>query len=77
MLFNNDHLSFFNTVISQQLRLDRGSETGEMATMHGYLIDKHGDTEDPANSVRYGPSTNNKVVCFFFFNTINILQHLS
>ena len=50
-----------STVISQHLRLDRGSETGIMATIHAYLRQTHEDV-DASNTVHYGPSTNNKVI---------------
>lgn len=54
---------FLKTVISNHLRLDRGSETGHMETIHSSLI------QDAANdisisgedTVHYGTSTNNKV----------------
>lgn len=49
------------TVISQHLRLDRGSETGIMATIHAYLRQTDEDV-GAANTVHYGPSTNNKVI---------------
>ena len=48
-------------VISQHLRLDRGSETGIMATIHAYLRQTHEDVDDASNTVHYGSSTNNKV----------------
>ena len=31
-----------------------------MGTIHTYLIDKHGNFENPTDSVVYGPSTRNK-----------------
>ena len=43
------------------LRMDRGTETGKMATMHVYLINKLGIMGDPTDSVIYGPSTSNKI----------------
>ncbi len=57
---------FFNfllpsTVISQHLRLDRGTETGIMATIHAYLRQTDEYVDDASNTVHYGPSTNNKV----------------
>jgi len=52
-------------VISCFLRLDKGTETGEMATIHAYLRNSHediaNDEEAAANTVHYGPSTNNRV----------------
>ena len=41
--------------------MDKGSETGILATMHSYLRSKHKDLEDPTDSVLYGPSTENKI----------------
>lgn len=48
-------------MISNHLRLDKGTETGHMATIHSFLRKNHGDTENPEDTVHYGPSTNNKV----------------
>ena len=47
--------------LSHFLRLDRGTETGLMATMHSYLHQNQGYHEDPTDSVKYGPSTSNKI----------------
>lgn len=49
-----------NKVIPSYLRMDRGTETGVMATMHAFLRQHHGDM-DPAETVIYGPSTANQV----------------
>ena len=49
-----------STVISQYLRLDKGSETGIMATIHACLRQSHEDI-DASNTVHHGPSTNKKV----------------
>ncbi|CAH3159193.1 unnamed protein product, partial [Porites lobata] len=46
-------------VISQYLRLDKGSETGITATIHACLRQSHEDI-DASNTVHHGPSTNNK-----------------
>ena len=52
-----------NKVIPSYLRMDRGTETGVMATMHAFLRQHHGDI-DPTETVIYGPSTANQVsVC--------------
>ena len=40
--------------------MDRGTETGVMATMHAFLRKHHGDM-DPAETVIYGPSAANQV----------------
>ena len=49
--------------ISRYLRLDKGTETGDMATIHAYVKQCLECTnEDGAvESVKYGPSTSNKV----------------
>lgn len=49
-----------NKVIPSYLRMDRGTKTGVMATMHAFLRQHHGDM-DPAETVIYGPSTANQV----------------
>ena len=41
--------------------MDKGTETGTMATMHSFLRDQQGDLEDATKSVLYGPSTQNKI----------------
>lgn len=46
--------------IASRLRLDKGTETGVMATMHAFLRQHHGDM-DPMETVIYGPSTSNQV----------------
>lgn len=43
------------------LRMDRGSETGVMATIHAYLVDKFCDLEDSTKCIEYGKSTSNKI----------------
>ena len=53
--------------IASKLRLDKGTETGVMATMHAFLRQHHGDM-DPVETVMYGPSTSNQVWVFFFIS---------
>ena len=48
-------------VIPSMIRLDRGTETGTMATIHAFLRRNHGDIDDPCDSIIYGPSTSNQV----------------
>lgn len=48
-------------VLPSRIRVDRGTETGVMATIHCYLRAQHGDLEDATESVLYGPSTENKI----------------
>ena len=45
----------------ERIRIDRGTETGIMSTMHCFLRAKHGDLADATESVLYGPSTQNKI----------------
>ena len=40
--------------------MDRGSETGIMATMHAFLR-RHHDDVDPLETIIYGSSTSNQV----------------
>jgi hypothetical protein len=47
-------------ILPTYLRLDKGTETGIMATMHAFLRGNHGDM-DPDDTVIYGPSTSNQV----------------
>ena len=47
-------------VISAIIRVDKGTETGIMATIHSFLRRHHGDM-DPHDTVVYGPSTSNQV----------------
>ena len=46
--------------MAAMLRVDKGTETGVMATMHSFLRRHHGDM-DPHKTVVYGPSTSNQV----------------
>ena len=45
---------FKTRTIASKLRLDKGTETGVLATMHAYLRREHGDM-DPVETVIYGP----------------------
>jgi len=45
----------------RHLRIDKGTGTGKMATVHVYLMNKSGIMENPVDSVIYGPSTTNKI----------------
>ena len=54
-----------NRFIPSKIRIDKGTETGEMATMDAFLRGHHRDM-DPLDTVIYGPSTSNQV-CFSFF----------
>lgn len=46
--------------IASNIRMDRGTETGDLAAIHAYLRSKTG-CDDPCNAVVYGPSTSNQV----------------
>ena len=50
-----------STVLPLTIRIDRGSETGIMATMHTFFRAQYDDQDDPVDSVLYGPSTQNKI----------------
>ena len=41
--------------------MDKGTETGKMATIHTYLMSQNDIFEDPLDSIAYGPSTSNKI----------------
>lgn len=59
-----EHL-YQTRVIGENLRLDKGTETGQMATIHACLRQTHGDgqaNQDAVDTVQYGPSTSNKVM---------------
>ncbi len=44
-----------------RLRLNKGTETVDMATMHSYILSKHCGIEDAEDCVIHGPSTENKI----------------
>lgn len=52
---------FYLLVLPDRIRVDRGTETGIMATIHSYLRELFGDVEDGTECVLYGPSTQNKI----------------
>lgn len=47
-------------VMSAMQHVDKGTETGVMATIHAFLQRNRGDM-DPHETVFYGPSTSNQV----------------
>ena len=47
--------------IAARIRMDKGSETGVLATMHVWLRSNHNDTDNPCDTVIYGKSTSNQV----------------
>lgn len=48
-------------MLPSRIRVDRGTETGLMCTIHSYLRAQHGDVENGDDCVLYGPSTENKI----------------
>jgi hypothetical protein len=48
-------------VMASYLRVDKGTETGDIATMHAFLRCNHDDTTHACDTVLYGPSTSNQV----------------
>lgn len=57
--FYLEHL-YETRLISTFLRLDKGTETTVLCTMHAFLRRHHGDME-PTDTILYGPSTSNQV----------------
>ena len=67
-MLSNPHIArryfdflYDSRILPKFLRIDKGSETGKMATLHAYLTSKLGVMEDPTDFVRYGPSNTNKI----------------
>ena len=48
-------------VMPAYIRMDKGTETGTMATIQSYLRRNYPDLLDPTDTVIYGPSTSNQV----------------
>ena len=55
-----------NQVLAKNVRLDRGTETGKLASIHAYLRGTVGDLDNPMDSIFYGPSTSNQLIYVFF-----------
>ena len=53
-------ITFIHQGVSSKLRIDRGTETGLLATLHVFLRRNHGDMT-PEDTVEYGSSTNNRI----------------
>ena len=67
-MLSNPHIArryfdflYDSRILPKFLRIDKGSETGKMATLHAYLTSKLGVMEDPTDFVRYGQSNTNKI----------------
>ena len=52
---------FDTEMLPVNIRMDRGTETGKLATIHVYLLNQHGLMDDPTDSIIFGPSTSNKI----------------
>ena len=52
---------FESRVMASIIRLDKGTETGTIATMHAFLRRHHQDDINPMHSMIYGLSTSNQV----------------
>ena len=52
---------FESKVIASFMRLDKGTETGTIATMHAYLQQFNDAVSEPTETVIYGPSTSNQI----------------
>ena len=59
-------------IMPSVLRLDKGTETGIMTTMHAFLRTHHKDM-DPVDTVIYGPSTSNQVGIVMYLGAMSIL----
>ena len=49
------------TLLPDNIRIDRDTETDIMSTMHCFHFAKHDDLEGATESILYGPSTQNKI----------------
>lgn len=50
-----------NGILPNYIRLDKGTETTTMSTIHAYLRSLQGDLNDPTESILFGPSPSNQV----------------
>ncbi len=59
--FIRNSINLLSLILPRILRLDKGTETGLMATMHRFLRDQQGDLEDANSSTVYygGPYVQN------------------
>ncbi len=69
-----DHV-YETKTIPAKIRIDKGTETGKMATLHCFLRRHQVDGEDPLDSVIYGPSTSNQVFITYFL-TYSLSQNM-
>ncbi len=63
LIIGNKYLEYLTEtqVLPNTLRIDRGTETGKMASIHVFLRSKFGDLDDAVDSIVFGPSTTNKI----------------
>ena len=52
---------FDTEMLPVNLRMNRGTETGKLVTIHVCLLNQHGLMDDTTDSIIYGPSTSNKI----------------
>ena len=72
--FYLDYL-YESRMIASKIRIDKGTETGKMATLHAFLRRHHGDM-DPLDTVIYGPSTANQVFITHLYYNLWKLVHI-
>ena len=65
-------LLYASKVLPHYIRVDKGTETTAMTTIHAFLRGQQGDLDDATDSVIYGPSPSNQVVEFYFNYFTNI-----
>lgn len=54
-------------ILPNYIRIDKGTETTTMSTIHAYLRSQEGDLENPTDSILFGPSPSNQVLLFSQF----------
>ena len=57
-------LLYRSKVLPNYIRIDKGTETTTMSTIHAFLRGQQGDLDNPADSVIFGPSPSNQVLGF-------------
>ena len=63
MIVGKKYLEYLteHRIMPRYLRLDKGTETGKMSTLHAFLVNKAEIMDDALDSIIYGPSTSNKI----------------
>eukprot|EP00794_Sanderia_malayensis_P021036 gene21036-23091_t len=67
---------FESRLIARRLRIDKGTETGDLASIHAFLRDKHGDME-PKDTVIYGPPTANQNERWWRMRDLSSISNMS